>query len=81
MIEDKLKVGLSFIGRKVSLYMALPTGGVQLQELTLKSARINKGMVLVDFQEYSNYIVNMDIVGTIRNNKFTQLYEEPEIKE
>ena len=81
MIEDKLKVALSLIGRKVSLYMALPTGGVQLQELTLKSARINKGMVLVDFQEYNNYIVNMDIVGTIRNNKFTQLYEDPETKE
>jgi hypothetical protein len=76
MIEDKLHIAQSFIGKKVIYYMPLVTGGVQQQELTVKSARIAKDMVLLDFSEYSSYVVNMDVVGTMTNGKYAPLYEE-----
>jgi hypothetical protein len=81
MIETKLKIAQSFIGKKVIYYMPLPTGGVQQQELTVKSARIAKDMVVLDFNEYESYVVNMDVVGTMTNGKYTPLYEEPVIGE
>jgi hypothetical protein len=81
VIEDKLRIAQSFIGKKVIYYMPLETGGVQQQELTVKSARIAKDMVLLDFSEYSSYVVNMDVVGTITNGKYTPLYEEPTVAE
>jgi hypothetical protein len=81
MLETKFKIAQSFIGKKVIYYMPLLTGGVQQQELTVKSARIAKDMVVLDFQEYESYVVNMDVVGTMTNGKFAPLYEEPKIEE
>jgi hypothetical protein len=81
MVEDKLKIARNFIGKKVIYYMPMPEGGVQQQELTVKSIRVAKDMVVLDFQEYSGYTVNMDIVGTLTNGKYSPLYEEPKVEE
>jgi hypothetical protein len=76
MIEDKLKSIQAYLGKKVIMFMPLQTGGVQQQELTLKSAWVNKDMVLVNFNEYEKYTVNADIVGTVVDNKVVMLYSE-----
>lgn len=74
--QQKLETVNKHIGKKVCVHLPQQSGGVQLTELTLKSAWIAGERILVDFSELSeyNYVVNADIIGTMKDGRLNPLY-------
>jgi len=75
-IEEKIEKVKSHLNEKLKAIFVNEQGQTYLQDVTLKSAVILKDLVLVDFVEYGNYTINVDLVGNLKDNRFAPLIEE-----
>lgn len=74
-LEEKLEKAKTFIGTPSKTVLMNEQGNTQLYDTIIKNAWILKDLVLVDFEGIPKHPVNIDIVGTLQNNRFVPLCE------